>query len=286
MLLEGIETLIVLSKHKTMSKAGSQLYISQSAVSKRISNLEKRLNKKLVEPDGRQIKLTADAERLIENIGPSFLELQGRIFDQQSISEHTPITMDCSETLIAGYLSEKITELKQVESSFTISTNHTPRIVENVQSGRATIGLCAGFLPAHHGLKVYHLLDEPFYVVSKEKLDTLPDTLICNDLSNPANSYQRPLLSKIGIAPAMEMDSYTAAAQLALGGLAPALVPYSIVKALSISEDYAYRFEELNHLYRPIYVCVRVSSEKSERVRRMIQTIADVVPKAAYLPSP
>ncbi|GAM62698.1 transcriptional regulator [Vibrio ishigakensis] len=50
MLLEGIETLIVLSKHKTMSKAGSQLYISQSAVSKRISNLEKRLNKKLVEP--------------------------------------------------------------------------------------------------------------------------------------------------------------------------------------------------------------------------------------------
>lgn len=153
MLLEGIETLIVLSKHKTMSKAGSQLYISQSAVSKRISNLEKRLNKKLVEPDGRQIKLTADAERLIENIGPSFLELQGRIFDQQSISEHTPITMDCSETLIAGYLGEKITALKAVETSFSITTNHTPRIVENVQSGRATIGLCAGFLPAQHGLK-------------------------------------------------------------------------------------------------------------------------------------
>lgn len=82
------------------------------------------------------------------------------------------------------------------------------------------------------------------------------------------------------------MDSYTAAAQLALGGLAPALVPYSIVKALSISVQYVYRFEELNHLYRPIYVCVRINSEKSERVRRMIQTIADVVPKAAYLPSP
>ncbi|GAM67810.1 transcriptional regulator [Vibrio sp. JCM 19236] len=77
MLLEGIETLIVLSKHKTMSKAGSQLYISQSAVSKRISNLEKRLNKKLVEPDGRQIKLTADAERLIENIGLAFLSYRG-----------------------------------------------------------------------------------------------------------------------------------------------------------------------------------------------------------------
>lgn len=286
MLLEGIETLIVLSKHKTMSKAGSQLYISQSAVSKRISNLEKRLNKKLVEPDGRQIKLTADAERLIENIGSSFLELQGRIFDQQTISQHSPITMDCSETLIAGYLGEKITQLKKVENTFTITTNHTPRIVENVQSGRATIGLCAGFLPAHHGLKTYHLLDEPFYVVSRDKLASLPDALICNDLSNPANSYQKPLLSKLGIAPAMEMDSYTAAAQLALGGLAPALVPYSIIKALSISEEYAYRFEELKHLYRPIYICVRVSSDKNQRVKTMIKAIDDAVPKAVCLPSP
>lgn len=47
MLLEGIETLLVLSKEKTMSRTGSQLYISQSAVSKRIANLEKKLGKKL-----------------------------------------------------------------------------------------------------------------------------------------------------------------------------------------------------------------------------------------------
>ena len=52
MLLEGIETLLVLSKAKTMSRTGSLLYISQSAVSKRIANLEKKLGKKLVEPSG------------------------------------------------------------------------------------------------------------------------------------------------------------------------------------------------------------------------------------------
>jgi DNA-binding transcriptional LysR family regulator len=50
MLLEGIETLLVLSKAKTMSRTGSLLYISQSAVSKRIANLEKKLGKKLIEP--------------------------------------------------------------------------------------------------------------------------------------------------------------------------------------------------------------------------------------------
>lgn len=45
MLLEDIETLLVLSKEKTMSRTGSQLYISQSAVSKRIANLEKKVRK-------------------------------------------------------------------------------------------------------------------------------------------------------------------------------------------------------------------------------------------------
>ncbi|MDF4720844.1 LysR family transcriptional regulator, partial [Vibrio parahaemolyticus] len=68
MLLEGIETLLVLSKEKTMSRTGSQLYISQSAVSKRISNLEKKLGKKLIEPNGRHIKLTSDGLALINTI--------------------------------------------------------------------------------------------------------------------------------------------------------------------------------------------------------------------------
>ncbi|EGU21309.1 transcriptional regulator, LysR family [Vibrio mimicus SX-4] len=106
MLLEGIETLLVLSKEKTMSRTGSQLYISQSAVSKRIANLEKKLGKKLIVPAGRHIKLTADAEQLIASIGPTFNELHGLIFEQQTLEDNTPIRMDCSETLVAGYLGE------------------------------------------------------------------------------------------------------------------------------------------------------------------------------------
>ncbi|MEF1296523.1 LysR family transcriptional regulator, partial [Vibrio parahaemolyticus] len=105
MLLEGIETLLVLSKEKTMSRTGSQLYISQSAVSKRIANLEKKLGKKLIEPNGRHIKLTSDALALINTIEPTFNELRGQIYDQQELEDTSLIKMDCSETLVAGYLS-------------------------------------------------------------------------------------------------------------------------------------------------------------------------------------
>ncbi|WP_199451399.1 helix-turn-helix domain-containing protein, partial [Vibrio harveyi] len=68
MLLEGIETLLVLAKEGTMSKAGTRLYISQSAVSKRIANLEKRLGKKLIEPAGRHIQLTTAALHLVASV--------------------------------------------------------------------------------------------------------------------------------------------------------------------------------------------------------------------------
>ena len=51
MLLEGLETLCLLASEGTMAKVASRLYISQSAVSKRITQLEQRLGKRLIEPD-------------------------------------------------------------------------------------------------------------------------------------------------------------------------------------------------------------------------------------------
>ncbi|MCG6382878.1 LysR family transcriptional regulator [Vibrio fluvialis] len=280
MLLEGIETLLALSKEKTMSRTGSQLYISQSAVSKRIANLEQKLGKKLIVPAGRHIKLTAEAEQLIANIGPTFNELRGLIFEQQTLEDDTLIRLDCSETLVAGYLTQVMGDYRQRDPHFTITTHHTPRIVEHVQSGKTTLGFCAGYLPGNHGLMTLHLFDEPFYIVSRQPLTTLPDEVVTNDLANPANTYQAAILARLGINPVMEMDSYTASAQLALGGMAPALVPLSIVNALKIEPQYCFGFTELAPLFRPIHICVRATSYRSPRVRTLIETIVNAVPTA------
>lgn len=285
MLLEGIETLLVLSKAKTMSRTGSLLYISQSAVSKRIANLEKKLGKKLVEPSGRTIKLTPDGMALIENIGPSFNELRGLIYEQQELEDTSLITLDSSKSLIAGYLGKTIGDYLKQDQYLTITTNHSPRIVERVQSGKATIGLCAGLLPPHHGLMAFHLCDEPFFLVSDQPLNELPKKVITNDLANPSNSYQLPALEKIGIKPLMEMDAYTAAAQLALGGAASALIPLSIVRALKIPAHNCFMFEQLTSLIRPIHICVRQNVYQSPRVKTVIETIGDVVAREVSRPS-
>ncbi|MCE0495355.1 LysR family transcriptional regulator [Vibrio salinus] len=276
MLLEGIETLLVLSKEKTMSRTGSVLYLSQSAVSKRITKLEKRLGKKLVEPDGRYVMLTAEAKVLIENISPTFSELCGQIYEQQVLASDSLLRIDCSETLVAGYFSHALTHCFHDDPNLTITTNHTPRIVENVKSGKAVLGLCAGYLPPGHGLLSIHLFDEPYYIVSRDPLNELPGVLITTDLTNSANTYQSDILEELKIRPVMELDSYTAAAHLALQGAAPALVPLSVVKALSIEECHLYKYGELAPLYRPIYICVRQNNFRLERIKKVINTISEV----------
>lgn len=280
MLLEGIETLLVLSKEKTMSRTGSQLYISQSAVSKRIANLENKLGKKLIAPAGRNIKLTAEAQELIANIGPAFNELRGMIFEQQQLDDHTVIRMDCSETLVAGYLSPVISRYYQQDPHLILTTHHTPRIIEHVQSGKAMLGFCAGYLPVNHGLLNFHLFDEPFYIVSQTPLDSLPEKIITNDLVNPANSYQAAILHQLGITPIMEMDSYMASAQLALSGMAPALVPLSVVNTLNIPAQHCFDFHELAPLVRPVNLCLRTNNYHSARVKNLIEWIVNAVPKA------
>tara|TARA_R110001592_G_scaffold281911_1_gene549520 strand:- start:10919 stop:11764 length:846 start_codon:yes stop_codon:yes gene_type:complete len=281
MLLEGIETLLALSHEKTMSRVGSQLYISQSAVSKRIKLLEKKLGKKLIVPNGRHVRLTPAAQELITSIAPTFQELQGRIYEQHALQDETIISLNCSETLVAGYLSTMIGEYFKYDSAIRISTHHTPRIVERVQSGKATIGFCAGHLPAHHGLKVISLWKEPFILVSQQTLTALPKQILTNDLSNPANRYQLDVLSQLDIEPLMEMDSYTASAQLALSGIAAALVPLSIVKTLKIEEKYCFNFEQLKPLFRPVHLCLRPNTYHNERVKKLLEAIAHAVPTKA-----
>ena len=276
MLLEGIETLLVLAEAKTMSKTGSLLYISQSAVSKRINHLEKKLGKKLVEPQGKYVRLTSDALVLINSVGPTFNELRGLIYEQSLTDEHTtPIKIDCSETLVSGYFSGLLSSEIQSDPKIILSTNHTPRIIEHVKSGQATMGLCAGFLPSHTGLLTFHLFDEPFYVLSSQPLKTLPEYLITTDLSNPANSYQSVILEKLNIKPLMQLDSYTAAAHLALQGAAPALIPLSIIHTLSIDKSNVHSFAELNSLTRPLHVCVRQNSYNLSRVKNLVQKFCD-----------
>ncbi len=276
MLLEGLETLSLLASEGTMAKVASRLYISQSAVSKRIAQLELRLGKKLIEPDGRQIRLTPQAQALLERLAPSLAEMKGVLADSQTLFDQTPLPIACSETLLAGYLARFMHDYLAQDPHLALSTHHTPVILTRVRSGEALLGICAGRLPPGHGLDAELLLEEPFYLVGNEPNPKQPTTagamrkILTMDLENPANRYLREPLAGMGLEPAMELDSYLALIELAKAGMGPVLLPAGLLALVGEQGEMAC---PLPRLGRPLYLVYRQSSLKRERIARLVSAL-------------
>ncbi|MBW3843408.1 LysR family transcriptional regulator [Aeromonas hydrophila] len=275
MLLEGLETLCLLASEGTMAKVASRLYISQSAVSKRIAQLEQRLGKKLVEPDGRQIRLTPQAQELLARVAPSLAEMKGVLADSQTLTDLTPLPVACSETLLAGYLARFMHDYLRQDPHLALSTHHTPVILARVRSGDALLGICAGRLPPGHGLEARLLLEEPFYLVEGdqregENADQGLRQILTMDLDNPSNRYLREPLAALGLTPAMELDSYLALIELAKAGIGPVLLPAGLLALVGAQGPQA---RPLAGLARPLHLVYRPSSLKRERIAQLVQAL-------------
>jgi len=275
MLLEGLETLCLLASEGTMAKVASRLYISQSAVSKRIAQLEQRLGKKLVEPDGRQIRLTPQAQELLARVAPSLAEMKGVLADSQTLTDLTPLPVACSETLLAGYLARFMHDYLRQDPHLALSTHHTPVILARVRSGDALLGICAGRLPPGHGLEARLLLEEPFYLVEGdqregENADQGLRQILTMDLDNPSNRYLREPLAALGLIPAMELDSYLALIELAKAGIGPVLLPAGL---LALVGEQGTQARPLPGLGRPLHLVYRPNSLKRDRIARLVQAL-------------
>ncbi len=301
MLLEGLETLCLLASEGTMAKVASRLYISQSAVSKRITQLEQRLGKRLIEPDGRQTRLTPQARELLARVALSLAEMKGVLADSQTLTDQTPLPVACSETLLAGYLARFMHDYLEQDPHLALSTHHTPVILTRVRGGDALLGICAGRLPPGHGLCAELLLEEPFYLVgddqeaaaqpdhraaSPDRANGKPLTqrdlgeetlvqekvrkILTMDLENPSNRYLRDPLAALGLVPAMELDSYLALIELAKAGIGPVLLPAGL---LALVGDQGKRARALPGLARPLHLVYRPSSLKRARIQRLVEGI-------------
>ncbi|USV59271.1 LysR family transcriptional regulator [Aeromonas encheleia] len=275
MLLEGLETLSLLASEGTMAKVASRLYISQSAVSKRINQLESRLGKKLIEPDGRQIRLTPQALELLARLAPSLAEMKGVLADSQTLTDSTPLPVACSETLLAGYLARFMHDYLSQDPCLALSTHHTPVILARVRGGDALLGICAGRLPPGHGLCAELLLEEPFYLVGDADQGARLShdqgrPILTMDLDNPSNRYLREPLAALGLVPSMELDSYLALIELAKVGIGPVLLPAGL---LALVGEQGERARPLPGLGRPLHLVYRQSSLKRARIGRLVEGI-------------
>jgi DNA-binding transcriptional LysR family regulator len=259
-MLEQIETLLALKELETMGRAAARLRISQSAVSKRIKNLEHECGYTLLRTVGRQVRLTDVAESLILRARPLLAELSTCLKQEQEHRQN--LILGVSESLLASAVPSVLKRiLKEIPNlQIHVHAHRSPLAVEYVRSGRYTLALCTEPNTSKE-LESLAIAQEPMVIIPSGLISF--DLKECRDLSILAiesgsatwaaisrqlPSFMRETKTKISVSQSLE--SFTAIAQMAKAGFGHGLVPLCIARSSHI--DNKLIFLPQPGLYRPI----------------------------------
>ncbi len=261
-MIDGIEALLALEKYSTISQAALKLHLTQSAVSKRLQALERELNMKLLEPDGRRVKLTSSAYKFLNKARPLIIELKNLAVimnkDKSNISNYS---LGLSDS-IAGSFGPSIVN-KTLKSNkhlkLDLHVHRSLMLIENITLGKYQMGICTEF-ESRKDLVNYHLFDEPLVLVSCElntkfqknlPLITIEENSATWKAIAPIikNEYQHLFNSTHFIF----VESFLASYQMAKAGLGNALIPLGMARELGIKKNHF----RLLKLKRPISLVTR-----------------------------
>lgn len=251
-MLDRLETLAALERFQTMGRVAAHLRVGQSAVSKRISALEDELGAELVEPDGRRVRLTPAAVRLLRRARPLVAELREALREEVRgpAASHGEIVLAVSESILTSWAPPLLAGVREElpDLDVTLATHRSPVAVEGVRAGEYQLALVAGTWRGDGDLKSASLPDEPLVLV------TAPGTRprLRRGLVLPVLSIERASATGRALEPqlralsrergidlvvASELQSYAALVQLARAGLAHALAPAALARALGATDD-------------------------------------------------
>ena len=75
-MISGIEALVALEQTGTISEAAARLRLTQSAISKRLQALQDELGFKVIEADGRRVKITHRGQLFLDKAKPLVADLK------------------------------------------------------------------------------------------------------------------------------------------------------------------------------------------------------------------
>lgn len=235
-MVEGIEALLALERTGTVSEAAAQLRLTQSAVSKRIQSLENELRFKLIEPDGRRVRLTSKGTAFLNKARPLVSELKN-LKHLEEEKEVRQFSIAISDSIAASWGPKLIRlatkKLKDVQ--FEIHVHRSTLVEENVKLGRYHLGLCIS--SSHDPQLVSSIIfDEPMVFLRCENESNRLITIERN------SGTWRSLDDKVLRHPKLKnyeltyVESFAAIVQMVKEGFGNGLVPMGIAQTMQLSK--------------------------------------------------
>lgn len=178
---QTLQYFLTLANLKHYTLAANSLYITQSALSKSIHNLEEELNVPLFLRDGRNVVLSKYGETFLHHIQRAADEIeQGRAAVQKMADyDNNVVSLVALYSMYATYLPDIILKFRQQnpEVDFALEYKVTSVILSDILSDKASLGICSNFNPYQDAFSTLerHLIRKENLVTIVSKMHPLAD---------------------------------------------------------------------------------------------------------------
>ncbi|WP_256760916.1 LysR family transcriptional regulator [Cohnella sp. WQ 127256] len=141
--IENIEAFVYVIHCGSFNKAAEALYLSQPSVTARIQSLERELDCKLFDRQGKQVQITEEGKRFLPYAQQILLTYQkGKLYVNQKRSQPEEFRIGCTVSVSNYIIPELLPRLKHMfpNTQYRISTGTTDDIVNKVLNKEVDIG--------------------------------------------------------------------------------------------------------------------------------------------------
>jgi DNA-binding transcriptional LysR family regulator len=168
------------ARHGSVTEAAKALHYSQPSVSHHLARLEAETGAQLLQRVGRGIRLTEAGQLLADRAA----EIIGRV-DAADAELSAHVGLRAGKVRLAGFssvigslLPRALAALARDHPSLQISLYdaHPPEGLEMLRAGEVDVAVIFRYdetAPEPNGVRLHHLLDDPIYLLSARRGDTL-----------------------------------------------------------------------------------------------------------------
>ncbi len=231
-MINYLEALLALERTGTISEAAARLRLTQSAVTKRIQALQNEVKFKVIEPDGRRVKLTAKGQSLLDKARPLISEIKS-LKDIQTENNMNQFSIGVSDSIAASWGPRliRLATKKEKDLVLNIHVHRSTLIEENVKLGRYHLGLCVS--PTEDSQLVSEVISTESMILLSNRFD--PDTESNKIITIEPNSatwkviqektIKHPKLKNLEM---VHVESFAAIVQMVKEGFGHGLVPIGV----------------------------------------------------------
>ena len=200
--LNALAAFDAVARHRSFTKAAEELFLTHSAVSQRVTQLEKHLGVRLLARSRRTVELTADGARYLESVREA-LGMLAQASDRFSATRQRQLRISVVPVLASSWLIHRLPSFYRLYPNVDLDIRSSTALA-NVKTGEVDVGLRWGKGEWPGVEKVRLFSDELFPVCSASYLKAVGEPRSPIDLRRAVllrHSLQRwsPWFEKAGL---------------------------------------------------------------------------------------